>query len=83
MEMTRKAFSPRVETDWMNDPSLSLQDHIDRVSKFDYATMNPNLISRHQAHEANIQQKEMRRNSVHNNRRFILAHRALGITVEI
>ena len=83
MEKTRKAFSPRAETDWMNDPTLSLQDHIDRVAGFDYATIDPDLTSRHQAHEANIQQKEIRRNSVHNNRMAIIAHRALGVTVEI
>ena len=83
MQIIKKASLPRIETDWMNDPSVSLQDHIDRVASFDYETMDPTLISRHQAHEANIQQKEIRRNSVHNNRRVILAHRALGITVEI
>jgi len=83
METIKKALSPRIETDWMNDPSVRLQDHIDRVASFDYETMDPALISQHQAHEANILQKEIRRNSVHNNRKAIVAHRALGITVEI
>ena len=83
METIKKALSIRIETDWMNDPSVSLQDHIDRVASFDYETMDPTLVSRHQAHEANIQQKEIRHNSLHNNRRAIIAHRALDTTVEI
>jgi hypothetical protein len=83
METTKKAFSPRIETDWMSDPSVSLQDHIDRVASFDYATMDPALISRHQAHEANIQQKEIRRSAIHSNRKAVIAHRALVSTVEV
>jgi hypothetical protein len=83
METSKKAFSPRTETDWMNDPSLTIQEHIDRVAGFDYATMDPDLVSRHKAHEANIQQKEIRRNSVHNNRKALIAHCALINTAEV
>lgn len=45
METPRKAFSARPETDWMNDPSVSIVEHIGRVNNFDYDTMDLSLVS--------------------------------------
>lgn len=81
METPRKAFSARPETDWMNDPSVSIVEHIGRVNNFDYDTMDLSLVSRYKAHEANIQQKEIRRNSALGFRASVLARRALIDTI--
>jgi hypothetical protein len=83
MKTTKNAFSPRPETDWMNNPSVTIQEHIDRVEGFDYVNIDPDLVSRYLAHEANIQQKEIRLNSIRNNRKVIMAHRAVTDTIKV
>jgi len=82
METPKRALTPRIETAWMNDPVVPLAEHIDKVASFDYTTMDPGLISRHKAHEANIKQKEKRLHSIHSNRRAVIARRALIDTIE-
>ena len=77
METPKRALTPRMETAWMNDPLVSLTERIGRVASFDYTTMDPDLISQHKAHEANIKQKEKRLHSIYSNRRAVIAHRAL------
>ena len=76
-DLPKRILTPRPGTEWISDPTLSFSEHVAMMKAVDFSTVEPSSIARLRTHKANLEQKSVRIESVRNNRRAVIAHRAL------